>query len=688
MRTAWSNALFLLSALLCVFFLKTSAQSVSELYALQDFANAFPVLQSSGRWNVSEPQKACANYWSGVTCNRTTGSVTGLYLGYSVSGPLPASIANFTNLRTFNCQSSGLNGTLPTELFSMTWLEELLLYGSRLEGTIPAAIAQMTGLRVLDLSYNYFNGTLPAEIGTMVKLEVLAIGGSTRYGPIPDSYGQLAALRSLSIQGIKGNNTIPASLSQLSKLENLDLSDAHLIGSIPPSLSQPSLRVVDLSYNDLIGEIPVGWGSTKLEQINLRVNKLDGTLPAELGQLKTLKSLLLEDNNFVGPIPSSWGGMTSLTALNLNKNNLEGTIPDTLSQLGNLTSIEVRENKMSGVLPGPGVWAALKKLDSISLSRNNFSGPLNPVFSAPKLRFLQAESNSFEGPIDFFDAFPAQLSYLYAQNNQLSGTIPPEIGNLSQVSTISLDSNRLTGTIPDSIGSGKMFNLINLDLGNNLLQGDVPFSMQRLISLSIFDVSNNNLSYCFVEPALGRYWNFNGNPNLCVCNRVSIQGNTCSNCTVVNNQTCSLLPKPNGFPTTVASRCASGISSGGYCCASECNNPCQSCATGTCTAVPDGPSPTCRVPCTGYNVGWVNLTCSSYRDDLIGQCKNGACSADLTRCATESRVASKVAAGRTCGSEKCRRVEACVPGSPTVNALSCIRNTNRESPVQFFDGTP
>ncbi|KAH9321968.1 hypothetical protein KI387_016607, partial [Taxus chinensis] len=85
--------------------------------------------------------------------------------------------------------------------------------------------------------------------------------------------------------------------------------------------------------------------------LQLCCNRLNGSIPAELGNLKKLTVLALQNNGFTGAIPASLGKLTSLTRLDLSANYLSGAIPQTLKNLKQLTVLDLRNNSLSGLVP-------------------------------------------------------------------------------------------------------------------------------------------------------------------------------------------------------------------------------------------------------------------------------------------------------------------------------------------------
>jgi len=107
----------------------------------------------------------------------------------------PSPVPAFT---TLNRSNQGLT-KLPSEILSMTNLQQLNISNNRLTGALPAEIRHLQNLEILNISNNQMTG-LPAEIGQLSKLRVLDASNNKLTG-------------------------IPHELGNLQKLEVLDLSD-------------------------------------------------------------------------------------------------------------------------------------------------------------------------------------------------------------------------------------------------------------------------------------------------------------------------------------------------------------------------------------------------------------------------------------------------------------------------------
>ena len=202
---------------------------------------------------------------------------------------------------------------------------------------------------------------------------------------------------------------------------------------------------------------------------------LTGTLPPELGNLASLRQLLLAGNQLTGPIPSELGSLSNIEYLTLNGNQLTGAIPPELGNLANLEGLTLEYNQLTGVIPSE--FGNFANLSNMNLSNNQLTGTI-----PPELGNL------------------AKLKWLRLNDNQLTGAIPPELGKLTNLRDLTLANNRLTGEIPPELGNlSNISEIGGLTLGGNHFTGCIPASLRRLLD-NYGQRAGIGLPFCGDEP--------------------------------------------------------------------------------------------------------------------------------------------------------------------------------------------
>ncbi|GKB12096.1 MDIS1-interacting receptor like kinase 2-like protein [Tanacetum coccineum] len=175
----------------------------------------------------------------------------------NISGRLPPSLGNSSQLGMINFSFNNLVGNIPKNFEKITNLRSLVLSGNKLSGAIPPELGSLTELYGMDLSLNNFGGPIPHTLGNCVNLNYLNLANNELNHEIPVQLGQLSHLSSLDLGGNSLTSNIPSEIASMSSLEKLNLSHNQLSGNIPKSMEQMrGLSSIDISYNDLQGPIP------------------------------------------------------------------------------------------------------------------------------------------------------------------------------------------------------------------------------------------------------------------------------------------------------------------------------------------------------------------------------------------------------------------------------------------------
>ena len=315
-------------------------------------------------------------------------------------------------------QNNNLTGKLPSELSTLSTLEDLNFADNQLWGGIPTAFTALTALTSFNFDNNAglcmprsesflvwsksiadWSGGFCTDRDVLVALYHATDGAnwenntnwltdndlSTWHG-VRVVNGQVVVL-SLGSNNLSGS--IPPELGNLVNLERLGLGN-NLSGSIPPELGNlVNLERLGLGYN-LSGSIPPELGNlVNLERLILPNNFLSGSIPPELGNLVNLEALWLFENFLSGSIPPELGNLVNLEELTLYNNKLSGSIPPELGNLINLYSLDLSENFLSGSIPPE---LAQLNIEHLFLSENFLSGSIPPelLSSLPSVFLVQA----------------------------------------------------------------------------------------------------------------------------------------------------------------------------------------------------------------------------------------------------------------------------------------------------------
>ncbi|MED6106715.1 hypothetical protein PIB30_007038 [Stylosanthes scabra] len=267
------------------------------------------------------------------------------------------------------------------------------------------------------------------------------------------------------------------------------LKSQNLTGTLPIELVKlPYLQEIDLTRNYLNGTIPPQWGSMKLVNISLLGNRITGQIPKELGNITTLKSLVLEFNQLTGGLPPELGNLYQLERLLLTSNYFTGNLPATFAKLTKLNHIRLGDNQFSGTLPNfIQSWTSLQRL---VMQGSGMSGPIPSGISFLK-NLTDLRITDLKGPDSYFPPLInlTNLETLVLRSCNLIGSVPDYLGNVSTLRSLDLSFNKLSGTIPSSLGVLLDMNILYLT--GNLFTGPLP---NWIANPDYTDLSYNNFS--------------------------------------------------------------------------------------------------------------------------------------------------------------------------------------------------
>ncbi|XP_051137609.1 receptor-like protein EIX2 [Andrographis paniculata] len=415
--------------------------------------------------------------WEGVTCDQVTGHVIKLDLRGNVS----------------------FDGYMKKAIFD-----------DRLVGkSLDPSLRELKYLNYLDLSQNKFQGSrIPEFLGSMTELQYLNLSWCFLDGVVPDHLGNLSKLRSLDLHNNYGglvSNDITW-VSNFSSLEYLDLSRVNLsqtndlvkVLNVLPSLSVLRLSWSSLNNNHLSHACINSSFLSHVYRLDLRGNSFHGEVPCFLSNMTSLRILDLSYNGY-NTSHLQFLKVRNLVHLNLDGNQFEyesDWISELLRDNCRLESLSLSGNNFHGEISSvfnniSGCWS--QNLKSLELSGNNFKGDLpNDLDKVKRLTFLRLSFSNISGEIPESLGNLSGLEVVDISNTKLVGLIPSSFRKLKALRWLGLSSNQLSGEIPESLGN--LSGLEELDISYNKLVGLIPSSFRKLKALRLLSLSYNQLS--------------------------------------------------------------------------------------------------------------------------------------------------------------------------------------------------
>ncbi|KAK2447516.1 receptor protein EIX2 [Trifolium repens] len=405
-----------------------------------------------------------------------------MYLDMStnqLTGKLPHFIGKFNSLYDLDLSTnsvdshSGVSGPIPASIGNLSNLGSLNLEGNMMNGTIPESIGQLTKLYSLNLLENYWEGTMTNihfhNLTNLLSFSVSSKNNTLDLKVTNDWVPPFKHLSHIEIRNCEVGPTFPYWLINLKFLHEIIIQKAGISGEIPPWLYNMSSQIwnLDLSNNKISGYLPktMNFTCSISPTADFSYNQLKGSLPL----WSCLSGLYLRNNLLSGIVPTNIGEeVLHLRYLDLSNNYLNGRIPISMNKIQNLSYIDLSNNYLMGEIPE--FWMGMQNLEIIDLSSNRLSGGIpTSICSLPFLYILELS------------------------NNNLSANFTLTFQNCPRMKTLSLENNVIFGSIPKQITKNLPF-LSELLLRGNLLTGSIPKELCRLPSLHLLDLAENNLS--------------------------------------------------------------------------------------------------------------------------------------------------------------------------------------------------
>ncbi|PON81190.1 Serine/threonine protein kinase, partial [Trema orientale] len=369
-----------------------------------------------------------------------------------------------------------------------------------LRGTMSPYVGNLTFLRFINLEQNSFFGEIPLPVGRLFRLQHLNLSDNMLEGKIPVNLSYCSNLKILRLGINKLSGMIPPELGALVNLVQLNLTTNNLTGGIPPSFGNiSSLRVFSAGYNNLAGNIPNEFGKLRsLTFFSIGSNNLSGTIPLSLYNMSSMRTFIVAENHFIGTLPPDIGlTLPNLQGFGLGANKISGTIPESISNASQLQIFEIGDNDFFGQVPANlGNLRDLKWLGLNFNSLGNYSSNsldfIPSLANCSQMEELDLSYNKFGGVLPHSIAnLSTQLTKLFLGGNQISGNIPTTLENLVSLIMLSMPDNLFTGDIPSFLG--KLQNLQVLQFYQNSLSGEIPSLIGNLSQLFELNLGHNRL---------------------------------------------------------------------------------------------------------------------------------------------------------------------------------------------------
>ncbi|CAG8659174.1 20691_t:CDS:2 [Cetraspora pellucida] len=113
----------------------------------------------------------------------------------ALTGTIPTSLMQLSVLKTLILGINQLSGSIPTTIGSAKFqktIDQLDFGNNSLTGTIPDSLSQLTNLEFLYLGRNQLSGQIPTSLASLTNLKELLLNNNKLSGSIPDSLGGLS----------------------------------------------------------------------------------------------------------------------------------------------------------------------------------------------------------------------------------------------------------------------------------------------------------------------------------------------------------------------------------------------------------------------------------------------------------------------------------------------------------------
>ncbi|KAJ4838361.1 hypothetical protein Tsubulata_041371 [Turnera subulata] len=144
---------------------------------------------------------------------------------------------------------------------AVQWSSRRKVYAVDVTGSIPDELWTLTYLTNLNLAQNYLTGNLSASIGNLTRMQYLSLGINALSGELPKELGLLTELVSFYFDSAGVSGQIPSTFAHLQNMQTMWASDNNLTGRIPDFIGNWSelttlsntINICEPNFSDRVG---------------------------------------------------------------------------------------------------------------------------------------------------------------------------------------------------------------------------------------------------------------------------------------------------------------------------------------------------------------------------------------------------------------------------------------------------